>query len=162
LQRRRRDRTGAGADSGSDRARLLADAQRIPQARIRDKRRGDGLRFHPRRLSALGVLSRHGVSMATTTTQGQAFQARERIAAAGGAALLAAGLIVVMFVLPAEYAVDPLGTGAKLGLLDLGITGKQIDAVAAQSARGAGQAPVIVPQERVFNEETVEFKVAPH
>src|SRR5262249_29884249 len=72
------------------------------------------------------------------------------------------GLIVVMFVLPAEYAVDPLGTGAKLGLLDLGVTGKQIDAVAAQSARGAGQAPVIVAQERAFNEETVEFKVAPH
>ncbi len=100
--------------------------------------------------------------MSTTTTEAQTIHARERIAAAGGAALLGAGLIVVMFVLPAEYAVDPLGTGAKLGLLELGATGKQIAAVAAESARGAGQAPVVVPAERAFNEETVEFKVAPH
>ena len=43
---------------------------------------------------------------------------RQRLAVAAGAALLVAGLILVMFVLPAEYAVDPLGTGARLGLLD--------------------------------------------
>ena len=35
-----------------------------------------------------------------------------------------------MFVLPAEYAVDPLGTGARVGLLDLGVAGQQVEALA--------------------------------
>ena len=97
-----------------------------------------------------------------TTTSAQTIRARERIAAASGAALLGAGLIFVLFVLPAEYAVDPFGTGAKLGLLPLGVTGRQIKVVEAESAQGAGQAPPVVPQPRVFNEETVVFTVAPH
>jgi len=88
--------------------------------------------------------------------------ARERIAVAAGAALLGAGLIFVMFILPAEFAVDPLGTGARFGLLQLGVTGQQVQALTAEASRGAGQAPIIVPQERGFHEETVEFKVAPH
>jgi hypothetical protein len=87
--------------------------------------------------------------------------ARQRLAAAAGAALLAAGLILVMFVLPAEYAVDPLGTGARVGLLDLGRTGQQVQSL-DESAAGAGGASVIVAaQPRPFNTETVAFKVAP-
>jgi hypothetical protein len=96
------------------------------------------------------------------TTEAETTHARERIAVAGGTALLGAGLIFVMFILPAEFAVDPLGIGAKLGLVQLGVTGKQIQAVAAESARGAGQAPIVVAEKRPFNEETVEFKVPPH
>ena len=65
-------------------------------------------------------------------------EVRNRIAAAAGAALLGAGLILVMFILPAEYAVDPLGTGARLGLLDLGITGQQVQALEANSATSGG------------------------
>jgi hypothetical protein len=84
------------------------------------------------------------------------------VAVAAGAALLAAGLIFVMFVLPAEYAVDPLGTGAKFGLLELGVTGQRIQAFAAASGRGAGQAPAVAPEAREFKEETVELTVAPH
>ena len=34
-------------------------------------------------------------------------------------ALLAAGVILVVFVLPAEYGIDPLGTGRAMGLTDL-------------------------------------------
>jgi hypothetical protein len=98
------------------------------------------------------------VTMPDRTT----LHARERLAVAAGAALLAAGLIFVMFVLPAEYAVDPLGTGARFGLLDLGVTGQRIQAFAAVSGQGTPQAPTIVSQERPFKEETVEFKVAPH
>ena len=88
---------------------------------------------------------------------------RNRLAVAAGAALLAAGLILVMFILPAEFAVDPLGTGARVGLLDLGITGQQVQALeqAAASGTGTDQAVIVVPQERVFNSETVEFKVGP-
>jgi hypothetical protein len=80
-----------------------------------------------------------------------------------GAALLVAGLVLVMFVLPAEFAVDPLGTGARFGLLPLGVTGQQVDALnAAAAAGGAGQAAIIVAQERPFQSETVAFTIAPH
>jgi hypothetical protein len=91
----------------------------------------------------------------------QSTRARERIALAAGVAVLAAGVILVTIVLPAEFGVDPLGTGARLGLLDLGITGQQVQALEEAAAAGAGEATLIVPQERVFNEETVEFKVGP-
>ena len=52
-----------------------------------------------------------------------ALEMRNRLAMAFGAALLVAGVLLVTVILPAEYAVDPLGTGAKLGLLQLGETG---------------------------------------
>ena len=89
--------------------------------------------------------------------------AKNRLAVAAGAAILAAGLILVMFILPAEFGVDPLGTGARTGLLDLGITGQQVDALeqAAAAGGGAGQAVIVVPQEAGFHSEIVEFKVAP-
>jgi hypothetical protein len=85
---------------------------------------------------------------------------RRWIAAATGAALLVAGLTLVAVVLPAEYAVDPLGIGAKLGLLDLGITGKQVAELSAAAARSPGRTATIVPQERAFTEEKVVFTIA--
>ena len=39
-----------------------------------------------------------------------------------------------MIVLPAEYGVDPLGTGARLGLLPLGVVGQQVDALNGAAA----------------------------
>jgi hypothetical protein len=88
---------------------------------------------------------------------------RTRIALAGGAALLVAGLILVMFVLPAEFALDPLGTGARFGLLQLGVTGQQVAALNATAAAGATtQGAILVAQEKPFNEETVSFTIAPH
>jgi hypothetical protein len=92
----------------------------------------------------------------------QGTETRHRIAVAAGAALLVAGLLLVMFVLPAEFAVDPLGVGAKTGLLELGAVGQQVEALnAAQPAAGAAQAAIIVPQERPFQRETVAFMLAP-
>ena len=88
-------------------------------------------------------------------------EVRQRIAIAAGAALLAAGLILVMFVLPAEYGVDPLGTGARFGLIELGVLGQQVEALSAASANGSGQTTVVAPQEREFREETIGFKVGP-
>jgi hypothetical protein len=86
---------------------------------------------------------------------------RHRIALAAAAALLAAGLIFVMFVLPAEYGIDPLGTGARFGLLELGLTGQQVEAMEAAAAAGGGPGqPIVVPQERAFQAETVEFTIA--
>jgi hypothetical protein len=103
------------------------------------------------------------MTTATTTAADEPVEIRHRIALAAGAALLAAGLILVMFVLPAEFAVDPLGTGARFGLLPLGVTGQQVDALnAAAAAGGAGQGAILVAQERPFQTETVDFKIAPH
>ena len=89
---------------------------------------------------------------------------RQRIALAGGAALLVAGLVLVMFVLPAEFAVDPLGTGARFGMLPLGVIGQQVGALEAAAASGGGgqNAAIIVGQERPFQNETVAFTVGPH
>jgi hypothetical protein len=97
-----------------------------------------------------------------TDDKDQVTELRHRIAAAAGAALLAAGLILVMFVLPAEFGVDPLGTGARAGLLDLGLTGQQVAALEQAAAGGEGSAAtLLVPQERAFQTETVEFTVGP-
>ena len=97
-----------------------------------------------------------------TTLSESTVDARLRIAVAAGAALLGAGLILVMFVLPAEFAVDPLGIGAKLGLLDLGMTGKQVAALnASAGSRGGQSQAIIVPQNKAFHHETVGFTLAP-
>jgi len=97
-----------------------------------------------------------------TDDSDQVSEIRHRLAAAAGTALLAAGLILVMFILPAEFGVDPLGTGARVGLVDLGLTGQQVEALEQAAASGeAGQAALIVPQERTFQSETVEFMVGP-
>ncbi|MGE3508004.1 MAG: hypothetical protein AB7N65_03880 [Vicinamibacterales bacterium] len=87
---------------------------------------------------------------------------RHRIALAAGIALLVAGLVLVMFVLPAEFAVDPLGVGARTGLLDLGLTGQQVAALdGAATARQTGPSRVILDQEQPFQHETVTFDLAP-
>jgi hypothetical protein len=86
-----------------------------------------------------------------------------RIGVATGVALLAAGLALVMIVLPAEYGVDPLGTGARLGLLPLGLVGQQVDALnGAAASREAAHNPVVVGADRPFHEETVALTIAPH
>lgn len=100
--------------------------------------------------------------MTMTTQQELTIQARQKLAAAAGAALLGAGLILVMFVLPAEYGVDPLGTGKWAGLTELGAVAQQVEKLNENAAPGATQAALIVPQENGFKGETVDFKVAPH
>ncbi len=53
--------------------------------------------------------------------------ARERIALNAGVALLAAGLLLVVAVLPAEYGVDPTGIGRALGLTAMNDVKKALD-----------------------------------
>ena len=89
-------------------------------------------------------------------------EARNRIAVAAGAALFVAGVVLVMFVLPAEFAVDPMGTGARTGLLDLGVTGQRVAALESASSTGGGdQAAILAVQERPFQHETIELKISP-
>jgi hypothetical protein len=100
--------------------------------------------------------------MTMTSERELTLEARQKIAVAAGAALLGAGLILVMFVLPAEYGIDPLGTGKRVGLVELGAVGQQVENLNAAAASGVGQATLVVPQDRAFKGETVDFKVAPH
>jgi hypothetical protein len=89
-------------------------------------------------------------------------EAREKLAVATGAALLLAGLILVIVVLPAEYGFDPLGTGARLGLVGLGQVEQAAEASAAASGAAAGGAmPAVAPKEAAYNQETVEFTLGP-
>jgi hypothetical protein len=100
--------------------------------------------------------------MATTEAGvgGSAVMARERIALAAGAALLAAGLLLVIAVLPAEYGVDPLGIGRRLGLTAMNDVQKGLDAFQAARAGTAGGPPTVAPQERAYQHETVAFTIA--
>jgi hypothetical protein len=43
-------------------------------------------------------------------------------------ALLVAAVVTVLFVMPAEFGVDPTGVGARLGLLDLGASAETLEA----------------------------------
>jgi len=95
-------------------------------------------------------------------TTEQTVEIRQRIALAAGAALLIAGVILVTCILPAEFGLDPLGTGAKLGLLELGVTGQQVQALeASKAAGGASGVSTVAHQEAPFKAETVEFKIGP-
>jgi len=69
-----------------------------------------------------------------TTVQSQAPSMRS-LAIATAVALLAAGAILIAFVLPAEYGIDPLGTGRALGLTDLAsATGEPAKPAARENA----------------------------
>jgi hypothetical protein len=93
-----------------------------------------------------------------------ATEVRQRIAVALGAAILVAGLILVTFILPAEFAVDPLGTGAKLGLLPLGEVGQQVNALnqqASEAGKTGGAGAIVAAQDKPFQQESVDFKLGP-
>lgn len=88
--------------------------------------------------------------------------AKPRLALAAGAAILVAGLVLVAFIMPSEFAVDPLGIGARVGLMDLGVTGQQVEALEQAGAAGSGgEATIVVAQARPFNSDTVKFTLAP-
>jgi hypothetical protein len=71
-------------------------------------------------------------------------------------------VILVTCILPAEFGLDPLGTGAKLGLLELGVTGQQVQALeASKAAGGASGVSTVAHQEAAFKAETVDFKIGP-
>lgn len=92
----------------------------------------------------------------------QPTQAKDKIAVAAGAALLVAGLLLVTVVLPAEYGLDPLGTGARLGLMEISGTEQKAAEFAASLANDPASARAgVVPQNQQFHQETVDFKVGP-
>src|SRR5438552_14218551 len=139
LQRRRRDRSGDRVDVGARGPDLLADAARLHAACGRDQRRPHGMRLSVDRIPTVGVLP--GGVMAELNADVGRIAAREKIALVTGIALLVAGLILVAAVLPAEYGVDPLGIGRRLGLLAIGEVQKKVAAFEATRAADAGGVP---------------------
>ena len=85
----------------------------------------------------------------------------ERIAAAIGIALLVAGIALVVAVLPAEFGVDPTGVGRRLGLLALADVKSQVTAF-QQAHDAAGGSSIVTPTDRPLQQETADFKLAPH
>jgi len=85
----------------------------------------------------------------------------ERIAAAVGIALLIAGIALVIAVLPAEFGVDPTGIGRRLGLLALADVKSQVTAF-QQAHDPAGASTIVTATDRSLQQETVDFKLAPH
>jgi hypothetical protein len=96
-----------------------------------------------------------------------AIEIKHRLAVAAGGAMLVAGLILVTVVLPAEFAVDPFGTGARLGLLPLGVVGQQVAALNQQASEAgraggaSGASSILVAQEKPFQQESVDFTLKP-
>ena len=99
-------------------------------------------------------------SEAILEVRADAVMSRERLAINAGAALLGAGLLLVAAVLPAEYGVDPLGVGRRLGLTAISDVKKEIDAFQAAKPLGAGLMTV-VPQDRAYQNDTVSFTLGP-
>jgi hypothetical protein len=86
----------------------------------------------------------------------------ERVALATGAALLVAGVLLVVAVLPAEFGVDPLGIGRKLGLTAMNDTARSLESFQKTRADTPGGPPTVAPQEHAYQQETVVFTLAPH
>ena len=87
--------------------------------------------------------------------------ARERLALAAGAALLVAGVILVIAVLPAEFGVDPTGIGRRLGLTAMSDIQKSLEAFEANRGAATAGAAIVVPQERAYQQETIDLKLGP-
>ena len=90
-----------------------------------------------------------------------AVPARERIALNVGAALLVAGLLLVVAVLPAEYGIDLLGIGRRLGLTAMSDVQKDLDTFQATRAAADSGAPTVAPQEHGYQSETITFTLEP-
>jgi len=73
-------------------------------------------------------------------------------------AMLVAGVVLVSFVLPAEYGIDLLGIGRALGLTNLS---GAANAKTADPARASTHGPVF-PQPSRYQMDTREFKLGPY
>jgi hypothetical protein len=108
-----------------------------------DRQNGD----HPRGASQNGASQTGASAMPTPTPR--------RLLGTLGVSMLAAAAILVLFVLPAEYQIDPSGVGRALGIDRLG------GGLETESIRAAppGQA---VPQEQPPRSEQVLLELRPH
>ena len=104
-----------------------------------------------------------------TTTRLALAEQRARIALAAAAAMLVAGVVLMATILPAEYGVDPLGTGKLFGLTSLAAANEPATG-AAEGEGGAAASPESLepvrpgantPQAVALKQDTVTFKLGP-
>ena len=84
---------------------------------------------------------------------------KQAIAKATGVALLIALVLLFAAVLPAEYGIDPLKTGAALHLTDLAKS--QEPKPAGKTVTQAGQAAVYVPQPQIYKVDSEDLTLVP-
>jgi hypothetical protein len=94
--------------------------------------------------------------MNTSTLPPSAAPSPRRLAVATAIALAVAAIVLVAAVLPAEYGVDPLGTGKALGLTALFESDASGDA--APAARTESDA---APLPRIYKSESTTFTLGP-
>jgi hypothetical protein len=85
-------------------------------------------------------------------------EAREKIAVAAGFALLTAAALLLTVVLPAEYGLDPFGTGEKLGLMALA---EAAETAAAPAVISSGRAKTNNPQPSIYKTDSRQFQLQP-
>lgn len=102
-----------------------------------------------------------------TTTRLALAEQRARIALAAAAAMLVAGVVLMAAILPAEYGVDPLGTGRLLGLTSLA---EANEPAASEAEAAEGEVPQSLEPVRpgantsqavALKQDTVTFKLGP-
>jgi len=76
-------------------------------------------------------------------------------------ALVAAGIVLVIAVLPAEYGIDPTGAGRRLGLMDLFAAGGGEQAAPGPATVTPGLAGPVFPQIYEYRVDTREFTIEP-
>jgi hypothetical protein len=81
------------------------------------------------------------------------------LAKATGIALLVALLLLFAAILPAEYGIDPLKTGAVLGLTGISQAGEVKGRATATPV--AGQAGVYTPQPKIYKVDSEDFSLRP-
>jgi hypothetical protein len=101
--------------------------------------------------------------MTERTVDIQALQQRERIAVATAAAMFVAGVILMTAILPAEYGVDPLGTGRLLGLTQIAEaeSAPAVAATAGSTSLEPLQPGANTAQKAGFKRDTKTFEIAP-
>ena len=93
----------------------------------------------------------------------QALLVRERIALATAAAMFVAGVLLITVVLPAEYGVDPVGTGRWFGLTQIA---RAAGTGAAPAEEASSELEPVRPgantsQPRSFRRNAMTFKLGP-
>ena len=143
LQRRRRNRPVARARRHPDRHGLLAAHGGLLAPRLHRQRRHDDRRLRADRLSAHRLLPQprlKDVPMYNTDIPTRAeLPSTAQLVKSTIIAIVAAAVILVTIVLPAEYAIDPTGIGRTLQLTEMGEIKKQL------ADRGRGRPPARPP-----------------
>jgi len=98
--------------------------------------------------------------------QAQQLPSKRKLLTASGIALLVATVVLFTAVLPAEYGIDPLGTGAALGLMSLSTAASAPEIAVPTPGEAAAATPVqegpIAHYAAEYKFDTTEFVLGPY